>query len=228
MDIKKAIVFLLAAISYTILINVCIIILPDIFSTISFARIDYIFLFFLGLSFIVFGFYFIKEAVGKNHIKLKTSVYLAMTGPAFFMFINLVHTIRLSDKLTFKLYELSPFLHQFILGTNFKTLNIIVELLGAIFLFYFVYVLYKSLNNENKELKKLNYLLLIGCALDVIPRSFSFVIYFLFPDSGLISDPPMFLYVIGFLIFLFKYLVSIGFFLKLYRVKDYSKLLRIA
>jgi hypothetical protein len=227
MNLKKAIIFLLATLSYTILLNICIIILPDIFNSISFFRIENIFLFFLGLSFIVFGLYFIKEAVGKNRVKLKTSIYLAMTGPAFFMFINLYYIIKYSDRLALKLYELSPFLHQFILGTNFKPLNIIVELLGAIFLFYFVYVLYKSLNTENKELKKLNYLLVIGYALDAVPRAFSFVISFLFPDSGLISDPPKILFVISFLIFLFKYLVSISFFLKLYRVKDYSRILKI-
>ena len=227
MDIKKAIVFLLAGISYTIFFKICGFIIPDISTSIYIGQTNYIFLLFVGLSFILFGLYFIKEVVGKNHIKLKVSVYLAMSGPAFFMLIHLSNIIRLSNKLSLKVYDLSPFLHNLIIANNFKPLHQIVILLSAIFIFNFFYVLYKNLSTENKDLKTINFILLIGFAFTVMFRSFSVVIYFLFPNSSLMYHPPMIVYLIGFLIFLFTSLVSISFFLKLYRVMDYSKIIRI-
>ena len=227
MNIKKAIIFLLAAISYTILLKIGVLIFPNIFNSIYLIQIDLVFLVFAGLSLIVFGLYFIKEAIGKNHVKLKTSVYLAMIGPVFFMFKHISDIIRLSDRLSLKLYELSPFLQQFILGYNFKPLYQIVALLSSFFYFYFFYVLYKNLITENQDLKNTNFILLIALGLTLIFEAFSFVIFFIFPNSSLIQDRPKFLIIIGFLIFLFKSLVSISFFWKLYQVKDYSRILKI-
>jgi hypothetical protein len=223
---KKSIVFLLAGICYTIILKICIIIFPDIFTSIYISQTGNIFSVLVGLSFILFGLYFIKEVVGKNHLKLKVSVYLAISGPLFLMLLHLSNIIRLSDKLSLKLYYLSPFLHDLVIANNFKSLHQIVIFLSALFILNFLYVLYKNLSTENKNLKGRNFLMLIGFALTAALRSFSSVIYFLFPDSPLMYDPPKILYLIGFLIFLFTSLVSISFFLKLYRVMDYSKIIR--
>ncbi len=225
MNLRKAIIFVLASIIYTIILKISGILLPDIFSSIYITQTAYVLSFLVGLFSIIFGLCFIKEVIGKNNIQLKSSVYLALFGPAFLMLIHLSDIIRISNKLSLKIYDFSPWLYNLILVNNWKSFSQIVLWLSSIFIFYFFFILYKNLSSKNKELKKANYLLLFGTGLNAVFRSFGLIIYLLFPNSGLIINPPMIIYLIGFLIFLFTSLVSLNFFWKLYRIEDYSKIL---
>jgi hypothetical protein len=225
MDLRRAIIFILASIIYTIILKIGKILTPGIFSSIYITQTAHILSFLVGLFSIIFGLYFIKEVIGKNNIRLKSSVYLALIGPAFLMLIHLSDFIRLSNKLSLKIYDFSPSLYNLILVHNVKPFSQIVLWLSSIFIFYFFFILYNNLSSINKELKKANYLVLFGTALNAVFRSFGLIIYLLFPKSGLIIDPPMIIFLIAFLIFLFTSLVSLNFFLKLYRVEDYSKIL---
>jgi len=225
MNLRKAIIFILASIIYTIILKISKFLIPDIFSSIYITQTAYVLSLLVGLFSIIFGLCFIKEVIGKNNIQLKSSVYLALFGPAFLMLIHLSDIIRISNKLSLKIYDFSPWLYNLILVNNVKSFSQIVLWLSSIFIFYFFFILYKNLSSKNKELKKANYLVLFGTGLNAVFRSFGFIIYLLFPRSGLIINPPTIIYLIGFLIFLFTSLVSLNFFWKLYRIEDYSEIL---
>jgi hypothetical protein len=225
MDLKKAIIFVLAGVLYTIILKISHFIIPDIFRAIYVTQTVYVISLLVGLSAILFGLYFIKEAIGENKKRLKFSLYLAMVGPACLMVIHLIDLIRVSNRLSLALYDFSPALYHLIVESNWHPFSQIVPWFSSIFIFYFFFILYKNLSNKNNELIKANYLVLFGTALTAVFRSFDLVFYLFFPKPVLMTNPPKIIYLLGFFIFLFTSLVSLNFFLKLYRIKDYSKIL---
>ena len=84
---------------------------------------------------------------------------------------------------------------------------------------------FKNLNSVYDELKKACYFVLYGSGLNAAFRSFAFFISIFYSDSTLINTTPAIIYIIGYIIFLFTSMVSIHFFMKLYRIEDYSKII---
>ena len=225
MNLKKVIIFIQAGIIYTIILKISRFVMPDHFSSVSMLQVIHVLSFLTGLSALIFGWYFIKEIIGKNNIRLKIAVWVAVIGPAFFALRHLSDIIWIFNSLSLSVYNLSPGLYQFLSSSPLNAFSTPVMWLSALFIFYFFYLLYKNMNDENTALKKANYLVLIGAGLTIIFRSFAFFTYLFFPDSSLIRDPHWTIYGLGFLIFLFISLVIFAFMFKLYQTKDYTKIL---
>ena len=224
MNLKKSIILMIAGIIYGIIIKLSEYVAPDIFYNGSFIQIISILSFFASLSFVLFGVYFLKEAVTNNNNRMRLAVYLAMIGPTFLMYLHLAELIRLTPELSLPLYDMSPSLYNQVIGSPPRNLSQIIMWLSPIFIFNFFYVLYKNLNHEYKELIKVNYIVLYTSAMTVALRTFGHAVYLFFPDSVLRYNPPQILHLIGFIIFLFMSFACMNLLMKLYRVDDYSKI----
>lgn len=227
MNLKKSIILVMAGIIYGIIIKLCEYFATDIFYNGSFIQVISILSFFASLSFILFGIYFLKEAVTNDNSRMRLAVYLAMIGPVFLMYLHLAEIIRLTPELSLPLYEMSPSMYNQIIGNPSRNLSQIVMWLSPIFIFNFFYVLYKNLNREYKELVKINYIVLYASAMTVALRTFGHAVYLFFPDSVLRYNPPQILHLIGFLIFLFMSFACMNLLMKLYKVEDYSNIIKI-
>jgi hypothetical protein len=225
MNLKKAIIFVCAGIIYTIILKICLFLLPDFFTSDNMIKTTHVLSFLTGLSALVFGWYFIKEVIVNNNIRLKIAVWVAMIGPAFFALRHLLDIIQVFNNLSLSVYDFSPGLYQAIVLNPLNTIHTPVAWLSALFIFYFFYLLYKQMNDKQTDLKKANYLVLMGAGLTIVFRSFAFFTHLFYPGSPLMRDPSWTIYGLGFLIFLFISLAMLNFLLKLYQTKDYTKIL---
>lgn len=226
MNLKKSTILVIAVIIYSILSKISILLCPGIFSHVFISQIYYFFSILTNIAIIMFGFYFIKEVIGQNRIHFKLTVLATMIGPTFFTFIHIKDIIRLSPKLSLKLYGLSPYLYKVILIANLRLSTQLILWLSSIFICYFFYTLYNKLNENYNDLKKATFLVLICSALNLLNRTFAFITYLFFPDSSLITSTPAVILLLSFSIFLLLSFTLLIFFWRLYKIEKYTNLIK--
>jgi hypothetical protein len=225
MNLKKSSILVIVGIIYSLLLKISILLYPGIFSHVFTSQISYFFSILTNIAIILFGFYFIKEVIGQNRIHFKLTVLATMIGPAFFILIHLKDIIRLSPKLSLKLYDFSPYLYNVILTGNSRPSTQLILWLSSIFICYFFYTLHNQLNGNYNVLKKATFLVLISSALNVLHRTFAFITYLFFPNSSLITSTPTVLLLLSFSIFLLLSFTLLIFFWRLYKIKKYTNLI---
>lgn len=222
MNLKKSSILVIAGIIYSLLLKMSGLLYTNIFSHIFISQTTYFLSILTNIAIILFGFYFIKEVIGQNRTHFKLTVLATMIGPAFFIFIHIKDIIRLSAKLSLKLYDFSPYLYKVFLTGNLRPSTQLILWLSSIFICYFFYTFHKQLNINYNGLKKATFLVLISSALNVLHRTFAFITYLFFPNSSLITNTPTILLLLSFSIFLFLSFTLLIFFWRLYKIEKYT------
>ena len=227
MNLNKSIVFICVSIFYSIILKFGWALFPHIFSSMLVIKTVSVLSFLSGLAVIVFAIYFIKEVNVRNSKKFNVLVLLALLGPAYYMFKHFVELIFLFNNLSLKLYDFSPDLHLLISIYNVNSNSQVIFWLGSVFMISLYYVLYKSIKLDMVSFKRAIGLVLIGTILTATIRSFGFFVYLFYPDLVFFHNPSPLIYLISFTIFLFTSLLSLNFFLRLYRIENRAVIFNI-
>jgi hypothetical protein len=225
MNLQKAIIFVLLGIIYTIVLKTGASLFPRLTEPIWMAETTQVFSLLASLSFIFFGVYFIKESIGHKNDRLKTALYLAFLGPVYIILIRIENIIRISPKLSLYLNDFSPNLYNLIIAGDYRIFSQFILWLGAIFIFYFFYLLYRNLDQVNNSLKKATLLMLIGAALNIVIRTAGSFAYILYPDPNQMNTLLQSIHLTGFLSYIFVSIVSLNFFWSLFKTENYNSII---